>query len=100
MIFYLVSRDEWESVDTEIVATPGPEGFVHCCSERQVQFVRRAYFSRDADIVALALDPTTLDVETRFEPGSGGEPQRFPHVYGEIPRGAVVDVLPVRMADV
>jgi uncharacterized protein (DUF952 family) len=39
--------------------------------------------------VALAFDPTQLPVETRYEPGAGGEPERFPHVYGALPRESV-----------
>ena len=92
MIFYLLPLHEWESSDEDVLAGPGAEPFVHCCDERQIAGVRRSYFSADQAVAAVAIDPTALDAETRYEPGSGGEPERFPHVYGPIPRSAVVDV--------
>ncbi len=66
------------------VAVPGEEGFVHCCDERQIADVRRRYFPLDEEVVAVAFDPTQLPVETRYEPGAGGENERFPHVYGAL----------------
>jgi uncharacterized protein (DUF952 family) len=95
VIFYLLTADEWAATDGDVVARPGDEGFVHCCAERQVDFVRRAYFPADTSVVALGLDPTTLQAETRFEWGAGGEQERFPHVYGAIPRSAVTEVRPL-----
>lgn len=93
MIYYLLTVDEWQRVrDDAVVATPGPEGFVHCCEESQIAGVRSAFFPPNADLVTLRLDPTRLEAETRYEPGSRGEPERFPHVYGAIRR---VDVEPV-----
>lgn len=91
MIFLLLRRNEWlESGD--VVAEPGAEGFVHCCDERQVGGVRQRYFAPGDDVVVLAVDPTLLDAETRYEAGSGGEPERFPHVYGAITRSSVSGV--------
>ena len=84
-------KSEWDSLDGDIVATPGEDGFVHCCDQGQIEQVRRDYFPADQDVVAVALDPTQLTAETRYEAGSGGEPQRFPQVYGAVKRASVVD---------
>jgi uncharacterized protein (DUF952 family) len=81
-----MARRDWESASADEVAPLGAEGFVHCCDERQIGYVRRRYFPADEQVVALALDPTRLPAETRYEPGSGGEPERFPHVYGPLQR--------------
>ena len=86
MIFYLMSRRDLESGSADRVAVPGKEGFVHCCDERQIMDVRRRYFPVDEEVVAVAFDPTQLPVETCYEPGVGGEPERFPHVYGALQR--------------
>ena len=91
MIFYLMPAGDWRSLDGDVVAEPGDEGFVHCCVESQIAHVRRSYFPSDQQVVALAVDPTTLAAETRFEWGAGGEAERFPHVYGAIPRAAVLE---------
>jgi uncharacterized protein (DUF952 family) len=90
VIFYLLPREDWENGRLDPVAVPGEEeGFVHCCDERQVIYVRRHFFPAGQDVVALAFDPTRLPAETRYEPGTGGEPERFPHVYGTLPRDLV-----------
>jgi uncharacterized protein (DUF952 family) len=94
MIYHLVEQDTWVQRSDQVhVALPGPEGFVHCCDNRQVQQVRATYFPAGGPVVALALDPTRLDVETRYEPGSRGESERFPHVFGPIARAAVRRVI-------
>ena len=86
MIYHLLEKPEWESRQKgdQPVAAPGPDGFVHCCDEGQLATVRAAYFSDGVAVVALRIDPTRLAFETRYEPGAGGEAERFPHVYGVI----------------
>ncbi len=94
MIYHLLTKKEWEARrDADEVATPGAEGFVHCCDEHQVGPVRSQWFDRDIDVVALRLDPTTLAAETRYEPGSLGEDERFPHVYGNVRSADVLSVI-------
>jgi uncharacterized protein (DUF952 family) len=93
MIFLLAMRATWErGGDTAPLVSPDTDPFVHGCDEAQIEFVYRSYFSGETDVLALGLDPTRLDAETRYEPGSRGEPQRFPHVYGPIHRADVVEV--------
>jgi uncharacterized protein (DUF952 family) len=94
VIFYLIEESAWETAKRlgADVASPGlGENFVHCCDGRQVQFVRDSYFPADQPIVALEIDPTRLAHETRYEFGSGGESERFPHVFGPIRVSDVVD---------
>jgi uncharacterized protein (DUF952 family) len=86
VIFYLMVRRELESGSADLVAVPDEEGFVHCCDERPINDVRERYFPADEEVVAVAFDPTQLLAETRYEPGAGGEPERFPHVYGALHR--------------
>jgi uncharacterized protein (DUF952 family) len=86
----LLLRRDWEGSSTDPIALPGGEAFVHCREEHQIDGVRKRYFPADEEVVSLAFDPTQLPVETRYEPGTGGEPERFPHVYGTLPRAAVV----------
>lgn len=86
-------RRDWESGTADPVAEPGKEErFVHCCDERQIADVRRSYFPVGEEVVAVAFDPTLLPAETRYEPGTGGEPERFPHVYGALQREFVAFV--------
>ena len=93
MIFHLPARQDWQEATGDApVAMPGEDGYVHCCGEGQIAGVRRRYFALDAEIVAVAFDPTRLPAETRYEPGAGDEPERFPHVYGALPRDRVAFV--------
>ena len=93
MIFHILPRRDWEgSAGDAPVAVPGEDGYVHCCDEGQIADVRRRWFAADAEVVALAFDPTLLPAETRYEPGALGEAERFPHVYGALPCGQVLSV--------
>jgi len=96
MIYHLVEKSVWESTQHQpTIATPGPDGFVHCCDERQLASVRDANFATDVPVVALAVDPTRLAFETRYEAGSGGELERFPHVHGPIETSTVIEVIEI-----
>ena len=96
MIFHLLVRHDWHSATAPPVAMPGVDGYVHCCDESQIAAVRQRHFAPDAELVALAFDPTRLPAETRDEPVAGGEPERFAHVYGALPRDQVAFVRAVR----
>ena len=96
MIYYLAEDSLDPNPTGDSVIDPGPEGFVHCCDERQIHEVLKAYFPSDARVLAVVVDPTRLSSETRYEPGSGGEAERFAHVYGPIQRSAVVEVIALK----
>jgi uncharacterized protein (DUF952 family) len=95
VIFYIVEAAEWAlKRGDHDVAMPGLDGLVHCCDEGQLAAVAANYFPVGASLVALAVDPTKLESETRYEPGAGGEAERFPHVFGPISAKDVVAVSP------
>ena len=94
MIYHLLLASEWESKHgSATVAIPEQDDFLHCCEGRQLTPVREAYFPSGSKVVALEVDPTLLGVETRYELGSGGEMERFPHIYGPIQASDVISVL-------
>lgn len=67
------------------------EGFVHCSTRSQLAGTLARHFPGGGPLVGLVLDPTLLGVvELRWEESRPGE--RFPHVYGPLPVGAVVAV--------
>jgi len=97
VIFHLLARQDWHAATAAApVATPGEDGYVHCCDEGQIAGAPQRYFPLDAEIVTVAFDPTRLPAKTRDEPGAGGEPGRFLHVYGPLPRDQVAFVRAVR----
>ncbi|MFF4756011.1 DUF952 domain-containing protein [Streptomyces sp. NPDC002514] len=70
--------------------------FVHFSSRAQLPRVAAflyGSYDRPGDLVVLVVDPALLGVPVRWE---AVEPdgEEFPHVYGPVPVGAVVDVEP------
>ena len=70
------------------------EGFVHCSTVDQVAGTARLLFAGTKDLLLLVIDPRRLEgAEVRWE-DSYGIGQEFPHVYGPVPRAAIVEVRP------
>jgi uncharacterized protein (DUF952 family) len=69
------------------------ERFVHCCRPAQLDGVLSRYFAGRDDLVLLSLDADALDAPLVEEPGPTGE--AFPHVYGPLPRAAIVEMRPL-----
>lgn len=99
-LLHLAVAAEWEralssgeydrsTIDTSLAE----EGFIHCSFPEQVQATADRYYRGRDDIVLLVVDPGLLDVDVVVEAASSGE--RFPHVYGPIPVGAVTSARPV-----
>ena len=65
---------------------------------RQLAETLDRHFSGVHGLVLVAVDLTRLGDAVRWDPSRGG--QLFPHIYGELPMGAVVAVAAVeRSAD-
>lgn len=69
------------------------EGFVHCSSPAQVAGTARLLFAGTSDLLLLVIDPRLVGAAVRWE-DTYGIGQDFPHVYGPIPRDAIVEVRP------
>ena len=67
------------------------EGFIHCSFAHQVATVATALYRGQTDLVILTIDERGLPVVVEDCYESGDE---FPHIYGPIPRAAVVEVRP------
>lgn len=91
-LLHLVAADAWSLVDgayaPDSLAT---EGFVHLSAPHQVARVAAARFAGRSDLLVLVVDPAQLGREVVWE-DAYGEGERFPHVYGRVPREAVVAV--------
>ena len=96
MIFHITSRAAWESAlgagiyEADSLST---EGFIHCSTADQYTWVANDRFRGRLDLVLLHIDPTRLRSEVRYE-NLEGDAILFPHVYGAIPIGAVLNVTP------
>lgn len=99
MILHLAVRAEW---DAAIGAGNYPwstrgltleqVGYVHCSFEHQWRGVRARFYSdlRDDELVLLVVDEDRLASNVVVE-RLDGAPDEFPHVYGPLEIGAVVE---------
>lgn len=66
------------------------EGFIHCCTDLQLDRVKERYFKDTTGLVLFHLDESKLKAQLRFEISTNGE--KFPHLYGPINREAIIRV--------
>jgi len=91
--FHLVPETNWTIADPAAAyeaASLATEGFIHCTDGVPAlgETFDRYYAADQRPFLALTLDLDALDVPWRYDvPGSP-----YPHIYGPIPRSAVVAV--------
>jgi uncharacterized protein (DUF952 family) len=97
LIYKILLPAEWAALVADNWFDGSPldqaSGFVHCSSRAQVGSTARRFFDSDQHLVVVSLDAEALGGAIRWEPAETGE--QFPHLYGRIPRSAVVAVYPV-----
>ncbi len=97
-LLHMALPDDWEAAratgEYRISSrglTLDEQGFIHCSYPSQIETVANAIYHDVAELVLLHIEPTLLDdAEVKIEPGSNGETELFPHIYGAIPTTAVV----------
>jgi uncharacterized protein (DUF952 family) len=85
-IYHITSQSEWQKAkETGFYVAPSlnEEGFIHCCDENQVDFIKEKYYANSTDLVNLCIETTKLSAQFVFEWSPSLE-QTFPHVYGPI----------------
>ncbi|HEV8296793.1 MAG TPA: DUF952 domain-containing protein [Acidimicrobiales bacterium] len=83
---------EWDAAGPRYAPTGfATEGFIHCSYASQVAATAARHYAGRTDVVLLEIDPGVLDspVVAQISPATG---ESFPHIHGQIPRGAVVAV--------
>ena len=102
-ILHITTRTAWiEATRAGQYVAPSlaTEGFIHCSTARQALPVARKFYKGQPYLVWLEIDPARLTSELKWEPPSDGTPppgvrqgEAFPHIYGPINLGAVVQVV-------
>jgi uncharacterized protein (DUF952 family) len=69
------------------------EGFIHCSYAHQVLETAALYYQGQTGLLLLEIQPSDLSAPLKIEPSRQG--QNFPHLYGALNLGAVVQVLPI-----
>ena len=98
LLYHLVPAGIWHgSPDPYEPSGYAETGFIHLSTSDQVDIPGRALYAGRDDMLLLVIDRRRLSAEVRFEEG---DPPRagmlFPHLYGQLPHDAVIDVLPYR----
>lgn len=99
VLVHLCSNDEWRSAQTRGALHPESldvSGFVHLSTPQQVHLPANRLYAGRTDLVLLRIDPARLTSAVRWEPGVASDPDAivFPHLYGELPVEAVINVTP------
>jgi len=101
-LFHLAPREAWAAVPAGGAYRPASletEGFVHLATAGQVRTVARSFYAGREDLVLLAVTPDRLGPALRWEGPAHPDPDRapaslekalFPHLYGPLPRDAVI----------
>jgi uncharacterized protein (DUF952 family) len=97
VLVHLCPTDDWAAA--EISGELRPEslasaGFVHLSMPEQVHLPANRLFAGRRDLLLLHIDPSRLDSPIRWELGLATDPESmlFPHLYGALPIGAVINV--------
>lgn len=104
-VLHLTELERWRAgghIEAESLRT---QGFVHASPDEPTMLAvaNVLYSEPEEPLVVLVVDTDALDCEVRWEAADPGPPPGvgkdvlFPHVFGPVPRAAVVNVLrPVR----
>jgi uncharacterized protein (DUF952 family) len=95
IIYHVTTAAEWKTANEMgyyEAASLKEEGFIHCSQEHQVAAVLERYFAGKTGLVKLVIDTDKLISKYVFD-WSPSTQDTFPHVYGPINTGAVIEVI-------
>lgn len=72
------------------------DGFIHLSSAEQVAETAAKHFAGQSDLLLISVDAAALGNALKWEPSRGGA--LFPHLYGALDLGAVIEVLALPLA--
>jgi uncharacterized protein (DUF952 family) len=95
IIYHVTTAGEWKTANETgyyEASSLKEEGFIHCSQDHQVAAVLERYFAGRTDLVKLVIDTDKLTSKYVFD-WSPSTQDTFPHVYGPINTGAVIEVV-------
>jgi uncharacterized protein (DUF952 family) len=100
-IYHLAPAGRWRAWSPGTAYLPAEyerDGFIHLTRGQalMLRVANRFYRAATGDFVLLEVDPSRLRAPLRWEAGSHGEAELFPHLYGPLDYDAVVAVHAVR----
>lgn len=92
--FKILTRAQWAQFEADGVFHGAPidiaDGFIHLSAADQVQGTLDKHFAGQNDLVLAEIDLDALGYLVKWEVSRGNA--LFPHIYGPLPRTAVVRV--------
>jgi len=96
-LYHIIGRDEWaeaKRLGRYAPDTYAVEGFIHLSQGHQLLRPANLIYRGRGDLSLLRIDPTRLSAAVLYEPGSHGEDDVFPHLYGPLNLDAVIGIIP------
>ncbi len=97
-IYKICPAPAWREAERQGVyrgsADDSRDGFIHFSTAAQVAETARKHFASQTGLFLVELDADALGEALRWEPSRNDE--LFPHLYGELDLGAVIDVFELR----
>jgi uncharacterized protein (DUF952 family) len=94
-IYKICPASAWREAERQGVyrgsADDARDGFIHFSTAPQVAGTARKHFFGQAELLLIAVDADALGEALRWERSRNDE--LFPHLYGDLDLGAVVEVL-------
>jgi uncharacterized protein (DUF952 family) len=98
-IYKVCSASAWREAERQGAyrgsADDRRDGFIHFSTASQVAGTVAKHFAGQAGLFLIAVDADALGEALKWEPSRGGE--LFPHLYGELDTGAVVEIRDLRV---
>jgi len=93
VLFHIIGEAEWARAEARGHYGPDSltvEGFIHLSERGQILRPANLLYSGRGDLKLLVIDRSILRADVVYEPGSHGEDEVFPHLYGQLNLDAVV----------
>jgi uncharacterized protein (DUF952 family) len=93
-IYHITSKQDWNAAKEKgfyVAPSLETEGFIHCSEAHQVKGVLQRYYKAKANLLKLIIDPQKLTSALKYELAPSIN-ENFPHIYGPIHLGAIVNV--------
>jgi uncharacterized protein (DUF952 family) len=96
LVFHIVGQSDW--LDAQLLGHYAPDaftadGFIHLSKKSQILHPANLLYRRRTDLQLLVIDADSVRADIVYEPGSHGEEELFPHLYGQLNLDAVIDVV-------
>ena len=92
VLFHIIGEAEWADAERRGCYAPdslGVEGFIHLSERGQILRPANLLYLNRQDLRLLIIDRSMIRADLVYEPGSHGEGELFPHLYGQLNIDAV-----------